>query len=285
MNISSALTHAADILDAAGVADPRREAASLLALALDKPNTFLIAHPEYELTADEATIFESYVARREKREPFQYISGRQEFYGLDFEVTPAVLIPRPETEILVEEAIKELNKLKELNPLKELRFCEVGVGSGCISVSILANVPTATAVATDISAAAIEVAGRNAERHNVADRLTLVEGDLFAGVEGKFDLIVSNPPYVPDADLTGMQSEVRDYEPSSALYSGRDGLETIRRLIADSQQYLNSKGIVLIEIGHDQSESVRELIDPAVWIDRDFLKDLQGYDRVVRLRS
>lgn len=272
MNISTALSNAADQLKAASVADPRREAASLLALALDKPNTFLIAHPEYELTSDEATLFESHVARREKREPFQYIAGKQEFYGLDFEVAPAVLIPRPETEILVEETIKELQKLD--NP----RFCEVGVGSGCISVSILANVANATAVATDISAAAIEVARRNAERHNVADRLTIIQGDLFAGVEGKFEMIVSNPPYVPDDDQVKMQPEVCDYEPHSALFAG-DGLEVVRRLIDEAPRFLIPEGSLLIEIGIGQSDQI-----VADRFDINYATDLQGIERTLIAR-
>lgn len=284
MNVADALASASIRLDAAGVAEPRRESASLLALALNEPNTFLIAHPEYELTADEATRFENYVSRREKREPFQYIAGRQEFYGLDFEVTPAVLIPRPETEILVEEAIKELTKLAELGKLSELRFLEIGVGSGCIAVSILANVPTATAFATDISPAAIEVARRNAERHNVADRLTLVEGDLFAGVEGRFDMIVSNPPYVPDGDIADMQTEVRDFEPHNALFSGADGLDIVRRIIGDAPKHLNSGGFLFIEIGIGQTEQLKGHFVPSVWGAPQVLTDLQQIERTVKVR-
>lgn len=277
MNIADAISSASKRLDTAGVADPRRESASLLALALDKPNTFLIAHPEYELTTDESALFESHFARREKREPLQYIAGKQEFYGLDFEVTPAVLIPRPETEILVEEAIKELTKLD--NP----RFCEIGVGSGCISVSILANAPNATAVATDISAEAIKVARRNAKRHNVADRLTLIEGDLFTGVDGKFDMIVSNPPYVPDNDLEEMQPEVRDFEPHSALFSGSDGLDIIRKIVEQSREHLNSNGFLLMEIGIGHSGDLIEQFDPSIWKEPNFLSDLQGIPRMLKV--
>ncbi len=278
MNISNALSSAAAILKEAGVADPRREAASLLALALDKPNTFLIAHPEYELTADEVVRFDSFVARRANREPFQYIAGWQEFYGLEFEVTPDVLIPRPETEILVEEAIKELRKLDSPT------FCEIGVGSGCISVSVLHNVPNATAVATDISDKAIAVARRNAERHGVTDRLVLKHGDLFAGVEGKFDMIVSNPPYIPDADLAEMQSEVRDFEPHSALFAGSDGLDIVRRIIDEAPAHLNPDGPLVMEIGFGQDDAIESTIDSALWSRTEFLGDLQGIPRILHSR-
>ena len=284
MTILDLLNKNAKRLSDAGVADPRREASSLLAFALDKPSAFLIAHPEYELTNDEADRFEGFVSRRENREPFQYITGRQEFYGLDFEVTPDVLIPRPETEILVEEAIHELSKLKKLNKLSELKFCEIGVGSGCISVSILRNVPNATAIGIDISETALAVAGRNAECHGVADRLSLQIGDVFARVTDKFDMIVSNPPYIPDADLTDMQKEVRDFEPHKALFAGTDGLDIIRRIVAEAPNYLNPGGLLLIEIGFGQAENLKSLFDLSTWNEPEFLSDLQGIERIVRLQ-
>ncbi len=276
MNISSTISTAAETLKLAGVADPRREASSLLAFALDKPSAFLIAHPEYELTDDEAARFDGFIARRAYREPFQYITGRQEFYGLDFQVSPDVLIPRPETETLVEEAIRELNKLSEIV------FCEIGVGSGCISVSILHNVQNATAIGVDISEKAIAVAERNAARHGVADRLTLIKGDLFAGVDHRFDLIVSNPPYIPFADLTDMQKEVRDFEPHNALFAGNDGLDIVRRLIEEAPEHLSPCGLLLIEIGFGQAEKLRGRFDLSIWNEPEFLTDLQGILRTVK---
>ena len=282
MNIADALVSAAKRLEAAGVAAPRREVASLLALTLDRPNTFLIAHPEYQLTVEEAACFEEFVARREKREPFQYIAGHQEFYGLEFEVTPDVLIPRPETEILVEEAIKEIGKLAELRKLDELSFCEIGVGSGCIAVSILHNVANATAVATDISDKAIAVARRNATRQGVADRLVLKQGDLFADVDQKFDMIVSNPPYIPESDLAEMQAEVRDFEPRNALFAGSDGLDVVRKVVDRAPKHLNACGSVILEIGIGQHEFVRDMFDPSLWAFGGFLPDLQGIHRVAK---
>ncbi|MBK7391831.1 MAG: peptide chain release factor N(5)-glutamine methyltransferase [Chloracidobacterium sp.] len=284
MTILDLLNKSANRLSDAGVADPRREASSLLAFALDKPSAFLIAHPEYELTDEEASRFDGFIARRANREPFQYITERQEFYGLDFEVSPDVLIPRPETEILVEEAIRELNKLKELNRLSELAFCEIGVGSGCISVSILHNVPNATAIGIDISEKALAVAGRNAANHGVADRLSLQIGNVFAGVTNKFDMIVSNPPYIPDADLTDMQKEVRDFEPHNALFAGADGLDIIRRIIDEAPEHLNKGGLLLIEIGFGQAEILRGHIDQTIWSKHEFIPDLQGIDRVLKVR-
>ena len=281
MNISSTLSSAAEVLKETGVADSRREASSLLTFALDKPSAFLVAHPEYELTADEVVRFDEFVRRRSSREPFQYITGQQEFYGLEFAVTPDVLIPRPETEILVEEAIKELQKLNEL---KKLAFFEIGVGSGCISVSILHNVPAATAVAIDISEKALAVAKRNTERHGVADRLSLRIGDVFGGVTDKFDMIVSNPPYIPDADLTDMQKEVRDFEPHNALFAGSDGLDVVRRIIGEAPENLYPDGLLLMEIGFGQSEILRDLVDPTIWSKAEFLPDLQGIDRVLKIR-
>ncbi|MFM9903121.1 MAG: peptide chain release factor N(5)-glutamine methyltransferase [Pyrinomonadaceae bacterium] len=284
MIVAEALRSAAERLRLSQVAEHRREASLLLAFALHKPAVFLIAHPEYELSDNDQTTFEAYVSRRANREPFHYITGHKEFYGLEFEVTPDVLIPRPETEILVEEAIRELKKLKELNELKKLAFCEIGVGSGCISVSILHNVPNANAVGIDISEKALAVAKRNSECYGVADRFSLIQCDVFSGVTGKFDMIVSNPPYIPDADLTDMQKEVRDFEPHNALFAGTDGLDIIRRIIDDAPERLNLGGLLLIEIGFGQAEILRDLFDPNIWSKLEFIPDLQGIDRVLKVR-
>ena len=182
MTISHALNLAADLLRNSGVSESRREASSLLALALKKEAVFLVAHPEYELTEGEIIRLDDVLRRRAKREPFQYITGSQEFYGLEFEVAPGVLIPRPETEILVGAAIEMLFDL----PLST--FYEIGVGSGCVAVSILNAVSNASAIGVDISKEALAIAGRNAERHHVIDRLTLREADIFDGLRGKFNI-------------------------------------------------------------------------------------------------
>ncbi len=278
MNIAAALSSAAETLREAAVAEPAREARVLLSFVLQCDAAYLIAHSEDELTADRKLLFQSCVRRRAAHEPFQYITGRQEFYGLDFAVTPDVLIPRPETEILVEKAIQILSA--QQSP----RFCEIGVGSGCISVSILHACPNASAIGVDISESALAVATRNAERHGVAERLTLLNGDLFAGVTEKFDLIVSNPPYVPAGDINTLQPEVRDFEPHTALDGGADGLDIVKRIISDAPSFLKPGGSLLIEIGFDQSEKVPSYFDPLIWQAPEFLDDLQCIPRIVNAR-
>ena len=278
MNISAAINSAADTLDKAGITEHRREAASLLAFVLNREPVFLIAHPEYELNIAESKVFAEAVSRRASREPFQYITGHQEFYGLDFEVGPGVLIPRPETEILVENAISILSDYEDP------KFFEIGVGSGCISVSILHNVQKAFADGVDISNIALSVAKRNAATHHVEERLKLREADAFDNLTGKFDLIVSNPPYIPTGDLGSLQSEVGLFEPHSALFAGADGLDIVRRIVAGAPQFLNPKGFLLIEIGFGQSESVKELYDDSIWESINYLADQQNILRVVKAR-
>jgi release factor glutamine methyltransferase len=275
MKIGDGLIDAASRLNSSGVTEPRREASSLLALALQKPKAFLIAHPEYKLTDEEQRTYESVVARREKREPFQYITGRQEFWGLEFEVAPGVLIPRPETELLVEAAVEHLKGYDALT------FAEAGIGSGCISVSILRTLPNVSAIATDISQAAIDIAEKNAARHGVADRLEIRKTDLLEGLVGPFELIVSNPPYIPDGDIDSLQPEVRDFEPRGALAGGSDGLDIIRRLVRDSGHILNVRGVLMMEIGAGQATAVASLFDSREWGSPEFRYDLQAIPRVV----
>ncbi len=201
-DISETLRNAAEILRQSGIPESRRQASSLLAFTLQKDKTFLIAHSEYKLSPAEEKRFQIFLRRRAEREPLQHITGKQEFYRLDFEVSKDVLIPRPETELIVENAI-------ELLP-ENGRFCEVGVGSGCISVSILHELKTASAIGLDISEKALQIAGRNAETHNVFDRLELKKSDVFDVLQNeKFDLIVSNPPYISSEDIKKLQAEVR----------------------------------------------------------------------------
>jgi release factor glutamine methyltransferase len=278
MNIAGALSSAAEALHSAGVAEAAREARSLLAFTLDRDAAFLIAHPEYELSSDEAERFGGYLERRVDREPFQYITGHQEFYGLDFEVTPDVLIPRPETEILVEAAIELLSGSDKGS------FCEIGVGSGCISISIVHAVCEARGLGVDISAKALEVARRNAARHGVVDRLTLRQGDAFKGINGKFDLVVSNPPYVPRGSIDSLQAEVGRFEPRSALDGGDDGLDIVKKIVCDAPGTLNPGGVLLMEIGFDQSEPVAAFFDERNWGEPEFLPDLQGIPRTVKCR-
>ncbi len=276
MRVSDVLAESERVLSEKGVAQPGREAASLLAFALGRDRTFLIAHPEYELTDSEINYSAEIVSRRAAREPFQYITRRQEFYGLDFEVTPDVLIPRPETESLVEQAVALLD------PLASPRFCEIGIGSGCISIAILKHVPAATALGSDLSEPALTVAGRNALLHRVDDRLELRASDLFSAIASQtFDLIVSNPPYVPVMDIEMLQPEVRDYEPRTALTDGGSGLSIIKHIITDSPAFLRPGGRLLIEFGFNQLESVKKMFDDCVWRDVLVINDLQGIPRTI----
>ena len=283
LSIAQVIVEAAQVLRRAGVPEARREAGSLLAYAIARDRTFLITHADESLAPAEVSRYRELVERRAAGEPLQYITGRQEFYGLAFEVTPDVLIPRPETELLIETA---LDLLKETNqpPL----ICDVGTGSGCIVITLLHETARARGVALDISTPALHVAARNAARHHVSDRLLLVASDCFGALDSsnaRFSLIVSNPPYVAARALDGLQREVRDHEPRVALSPGADGLEIIKRIVADAPRFLNSGGYLLMEIGFDQHEAVARLLDTEVWQLLDIHKDLQGIPRTVAIRK
>jgi release factor glutamine methyltransferase len=282
--IAEAVRGAAEALRRAGVAEARREAGSLVGFAAGRDRTFLLTHADAHLAPDELARLRAAVARRAAGEPLQYITGRQEFYGLEFEVNSDVLIPRPETELLVESALEVFKDA----PVPT--FCDVGTGSGCVAVALLHARPRARACALDLSPAALAVAARNAARHGVGERLTLLVSDCFGALRDAahgragFDAVVSNPPYVAERDLPGLQREVRDHEPRGALTPGGDGLSVIRRLVAEAPQFLRPGGHLLFEIGHDQHERVRRLVDPRVWTLLDIRRDLQGIPRTVSLR-
>jgi len=277
--LSEKLDAAGKILHENDIPDARREASSLVALALKRDRTFLIAHPEYDLDPQEEHLVDELVRRRALHEPFQYISGVQEFYGLDFEVTPQVLIPRPETEMVVEHA------LEILGSFHGDAVCDVGTGSGCIIVSILHELRSVNATAVDASRSALEVARRNADKHGVGDRLKLFESDVFGSLDDqKFDLIVSNPPYVPVEDIPGLQMEVRAFEPHMALTDAGDGLSIIRRIVNEAPNFLVTHGHLLLEIGFNQSAKVVAMFDAVLWYSPELFPDLQGIPRLVSAR-
>jgi release factor glutamine methyltransferase len=284
MKIADALRRAAKFLK--GNADAGRDAALLLGFVLNRARAFLIANDDRDLSDEETARFFELIERRASGEPIQYITGRQEFFGLEFEVNENVLIPRPETEILVEAAIEILRE-KE-NPY----FCDVGTGSGCIPISILANLETAKAAAVDISSDALAIAGKNAEKHQVAERIEFYESDVFAAFENqkskiknqKFDLIVSNPPYIPNKDLPSLPREVREHEPHAALFGGAVGTEIVARLLTDAPKFLIENSYLIFEIGFAQGEVVRAMVDPNIWQLREILPDLQGIPRIVVLQ-
>ena len=266
-------------LSEGAVAEPRREAGSLLAHALGRDRSFVIAHAADALNDDECEAFRSLTARRAGGEPLQYITGQQEFFKLDFEVTPAVLIPRPETELIIETALELLRD----DP--EPYLADIGTGSGCIAISILHELSAARAVATDVSTAALQVTQRNAERHGVADRLAVFESDCFSALDatGSFSLIASNPPYISDDEMKNLQREV-NYEPHAALAGGPDGLSVIRRLLLEAPPFLRPGGYFVFEIGFGQSEAVEQLIDRRVWELVEIRTDLQKIPRTFVLQ-
>jgi release factor glutamine methyltransferase len=234
-----------------------------------------------------AGIYEALVRRRERREPTGYIIGYREFWNLDIEVCPGVLIPRPETELLVEEALARLSpESLALGPPAAVRIADVGTGSGCIAVALARWLPTGEIVAIDASQEALAVARRNAERHGVAGRVRCLSGNLLAGIAGPLDAVVSNPPYVAAPDIAGLQPEVRDYEPLQALNGGADGLAVIRRLVPDAAPVLRRGGWLLFEFGFGQAEGVRAIIaaEPRLHFE-EIRDDLAGIPRVAVARK
>lgn len=278
-SIANALVEGAQRLHEAAVPEARLHAGSLLAHVLGRDRGFLIAHADEAMTDEESRSFRSLIERRAGGEPMQYITGRQEFFKLDFEVTTAVLIPRPETELIVETALEILRD--EPAPY----IVDVGTGSGCLAISLLHELSAARGLATDVSVTALQLAQRNARHHSVKDRLALVGSDYFSALRanGSVDLIVSNPPYVSDEEMKGLQREVR-YEPGMALAGGPDGLSAIQRLLLEARPFLHSGGHFVFEIGFGQSGAVEQMIDRRVWKLIEIRKDLQGIPRTFVLQ-
>jgi len=225
--------------------------------------------------------YEHFVARRTRREPISYILGTREFWSLNFEVTPDVLIPRPETELIVEEAIERFREPFSDKGSRNL-FYDIGTGSGVLAVVLAKEFPDAKVVATDISPEALGVAKRNAARHGVADRITFVETSFLDGLEAGAHLIVSNPPYVPALSKPALSPEVRDYEPRVAVYGGDDGLEGLRRVVEDAAALLAPGGWLIVEFGYGQEDAVVNLVNASPVLS--FVKvrnDLQDIPRTV----
>jgi release factor glutamine methyltransferase len=279
-SIKSLLSAASEVLSSADVAEPVKQARDLLALAIGKDKAFVIAHPEYEPAREELERYVDFVKRRSAHEPFQHISGKQEFFGLSFKVTPDVMIPRPETELIVEAGMRILERSEA--PV----FCEIGTGSGCISVALLHGLPNAAAVGLDVSPKALGITRENAEANEVADRLELRESDVMSALRGneRFDLIASNPPYVPAQDIVSLQAEVRDHEPHIALTDGGSGLSIIEAIAKGAPDHLRPGGILLLEIGFNQGAAVEAMLRDLSWAEVELFPDLQGIPRMVRAR-
>ena len=301
-------------------------AAELLLLhVLGRDRTWMYSHPEEEISRVNAERYSALIRRRGAGEPTQHLTGTQEFWGLEFEVTPDVLIPRPETEHVIEVALDRL-AVRELRagrrqPLggEGLRIADVGTGSGCIAIALAKALPRAILFAMDVSAAALEVARRNAERHGVSDRMLFFESDLLEDLvipapfvanappyssptailpcqtlhhrdaphptgqhsPFRFDLIVSNPPYVGRREAATLMREVREHEPEVALYGGEEGHELYADLIAQSAKYLLPRGILVLELGHSSLPAVRPLLDAPAWSGVRVTNDLAGIPRVL----
>lgn len=284
--IAEAIQEGARRLQAAGVSQARRTAGVLLGHVLELDRTHLLTQSNTVIDESRYQAYLCLIARRAASEPVQYILGHQEFYGLDFIVTPAVLIPRPETEFLVERVIHLARESERRAPL----IVDAGTGSGCIAVALAVNLPNASVIATDISSDAIAVARLNAARHAVAARIEFLAGDLLApldgrGLENAVDILASNPPYVAEGRPELIQREVREWEPAAALFGGADGLRFYRRLLVDGLQVVKPGGHLVCEIGYTQLDAISELIAASGWQLLDVTHDLQGIPRTLAVKK
>ncbi|MDE3108610.1 MAG: peptide chain release factor N(5)-glutamine methyltransferase [Acidobacteriota bacterium] len=283
----------------ASVPSPTLAAELLLMHSLGHDRAWIYAHPEVVLTAAEAETYFHLLERRAAGEPTQYLTGKQEFWGLEFEVTPAVLIPRPETEHVIEVALERLGEERGIRinmrtgaPTPRSRIADVGTGSGCIAAALAHELPHAQIVATDISEDALEVARRNAARHGVNERIEFIRTDLLGEMlerpresrrgEQLFDLIVSNPPYVARNEAQDLPREVREHEPAAALFAGPTGIELYERLVEQAAELLAPGGIVVLELGYNCADGVRAILSrQRVWVNVSVTNDLAGIPRVI----
>lgn len=282
MTINEALTWAINKLEEFKIPDAREEAEFLLTHLLKRKRHELYLNPGLQLTDAEEDDFLSFIERRANREPAQYIAGETEFRGLAFKVTKDTLIPRPETELLIDEALEAARSFKD----KAITIIDLCTGSGCIAVSAAIELPESIVFATDISKAALVVAGENARRHGVEGRMIFIEGDLFwplrdTGFKGAH-IIVTNPPYVAETEKESLAPEVKDFEPHAALFGGADGLAVIKRIIKKAPDFLLPGGYLIMEIGWDQAEEVRELLEAdGRYEEVKVRKDYGGVERIV----
>ncbi|MYC81733.1 MAG: peptide chain release factor N(5)-glutamine methyltransferase [Acidobacteria bacterium] len=282
MRVFEALATACEELTRNAVVNPRVDAEILLAQSLSKTRSSLLAHSRDDVDESSRLVFFARVRERCRGKPLQYILGQQEFRGLLFEVSPAVFIPRPETEFVVEAALEHLED-------GNLKLADVGTGSGCLAVSLAVALPRAQVWATDLSEAALEVARRNAARHGVGRNVAFLQGDLLQPLiprlgEGKLDAVVSNPPYVGMEELSGLQKEVRDWEPLLALVGEEGAPSLYARLLSQAQVRLRPGGVLIMEIGYSMQEAVCGLLG-GDWELLGVTDDLNGIPRVVSARK
>jgi release factor glutamine methyltransferase len=286
VQLKSALNSAIERLTAEGVPSPRMNAELLLMFTLDCDRAYLYAHSERDLTGDEQERYKAALDERARRVPAQYITGHQEFWGLDLIVTSAVLIPRPETEHVIE-SVLELSRSREVggwgSPPRSVRIVDVGTGSSCIALALAKELPEAEIHATDISDDALEIARANAARLGLEDRIQFHQADLLEGIGLDFDFVVSNPPYVGESEEDQVQLEVRKFEPRNAVFAGPTGVEVIERLIPQASAALRPGGWLVMEISGGIAERTKELLRD--WDEVSILPDLQSIPRVARAKK
>ena len=274
MIYQEAMAWGSHVLGQAGVAEAKLDAWLLLETVCRINRTFYYSHMKETMTLEQQSEYEIAIRKRAERIPLQYITGEQEFMGLNFKVNSNVLVPRQDTETLVEEALKICQPGMEI--------LDLGTGSGCIVISLMKNAHGMTATGSDISKQALLVAKENARLHEV--EIEWVRSNLYENISGRFDLIVSNPPYIPQEDILGLMPEVRDFEPVGALDGGVDGLDFYRQIIAQGKDYLNKDGYLYLEIGYDQGPAVTNMMCAAGYRDVAVVRDLAHQERVVKGR-
>ena len=283
MTLRKGLAAAISRLTAANVPSPRLNAELLLMFTLGCDRAYLYAYPERKLSTDGQSRYDQALTAREHGVPTQYITGHQEFWGMDFLVTPAVLIPRPETEHVIETVLERVRVERAPSPADSFRILDVGTGSGCIALALAKELPSAEIHATEISTAALEIARANAARLQLEACVQFHCTDLLQGLElGAFDFVVSNPPYVGESEEDQVQLEVRKHEPHNAVFAGATGLEVIERLIPQAHESLKPGGWLVMEISGTVAERVRGLL--AEWNEVEITNDLQGIPRVASAR-
>jgi len=282
VQLKQALTSAVARLTTDDVPSPRMNAELLLMFTLNCDRAYLYAHPERDLGEEDQGRYNAALAERARGVPAQYITGHQEFWGMDFIVSPAVLIPRPETEHVIEVALDRVGRAP--TPANQLRIADVGTGSGCIALALAKELPQAEVHAIDISPAALEIARANAIHHQLESRIQFHEADLLSGFESNyFDFVASNPPYVGESEEDGVQLEVRKFEPRTAVFAGHTGTEVIARLIPQAHAALKPGGWLVMEISGTITDEVKLLL--ADWKDVQIRPDLQSIPRVAQARK
>lgn len=283
--LQNLLQTATRALTEAGIPDGRREAETLIAHLLNCSRLDLYRSDPLSLNPNQEEAFADLIRRRARREPLQYLLGTQEFWGKEFRVTTETLIPRPETELLIEAVLERFGR-----PALPITLLDLCTGTGCLAVTLATLYPTARILATDLSPAALEVARSNALRHGMAGHIEFLEGNLMEplgdlGLQERFDVIVANPPYIPAGELDRLQPEVSLYEPRLALDGGPDGLDFYRRILADAPELLRPGGRLFLEVGIRQAIPVRAMAEQIGWRVDQIKKDLAGIDRVVVLEK